>query len=106
MPIYEYMCSRGHQYDKTEGFQAPTEHPCPLCGESAKRQISLPAVIFKGSGFYSTDNPKTSHGGNGASADDTTTKEDAPPPKSGGDAKPEAKAEAKAKPKTETKAAD
>ena len=106
MPIYEYRCSRGHQYDRTEGFQAPTEHLCPHCGESAKRQFSLPAVIFKGSGFYSTDNPKTPSRGNGASAADTTTKEDASPPETKSDAKPEAKAEAKAKPKTETKAAD
>jgi len=29
--------------------------------------ISLPAVIFKGSGFYHTDNRKESAGGNGRS---------------------------------------
>jgi len=35
----------------------------------ARRQISLPAVIFKGPGFYSTDNRSSSHGGNGKSAE-------------------------------------
>lgn len=64
MPVYDYRCSGGHEYELTQGFHAATEHPCPTCGKKASRQISLPAVIFKGSGFYSTDNRK-SGGGNG-----------------------------------------
>lgn len=67
MPVYEYRCSHGHTYDKTEGFDAPTEHKCLTCGATARRQISVPAIIFKGSGFYSTDNRK-SGGRNGASS--------------------------------------
>jgi putative FmdB family regulatory protein len=68
VPVYEYRCSGGHHYEKTEGFDAPREHECPTCAAPAARQISLPAVIFKGSGFYSTDNRK-SGGGNGRSSD-------------------------------------
>lgn len=56
MPVYEYRCASGHHYEKTEGFDAPREQPCTVCGTMARRQISLPAVIFKGPGFYSTDN--------------------------------------------------
>ncbi len=67
MPVYEYRCSSGHQYEKTEGFDAPAAQPCPSCGSKAKRMISLPAVIFKGSGFYHTDNRKEATGGNGRS---------------------------------------
>jgi len=67
LPIYEYRCSKGHQYERAEGFEAPPEQRCPSCGSRARRQISLPAVIFKGSGFYSTDNRKSSSGGNGGS---------------------------------------
>ena len=74
MPVYDYRCGGGHEYELTEGFHAPTEHPCPTCGKKARRQISLPAVIFKGSGFYSTDNRKGG-GGNGRS---TGTTESAP----------------------------
>ena len=55
MPVYEYRCSRGHNYEKTEGFDAPTRQRCPECNSVAKRQFSLPAVIFKGGGFYATD---------------------------------------------------
>jgi putative FmdB family regulatory protein len=56
LPVYEYRCSAGHFYEKQEGFDAPNQHRCLECGKVAKRQISVPAVIFKGSGFYSTDN--------------------------------------------------
>ena len=67
MPIYEYQCARGHQYERSEGFDAPAEQTCPTCGSRSRRQLSLPAVIFKGPGFYSTDNRKgfASGGGNG-----------------------------------------
>ena len=69
MPVYEYRCRGGHQYESTEGFDAPTQHGCPRCGQKARRQISLPAVIFKGSGFYSTDNRQSGRR-NGSSSDD------------------------------------
>ena len=60
MPVYEYRCSKGHEYEKTEGFSAPSEQKCMHCRAKARRQISRPAVIFKGSGFYSTDNKRSS----------------------------------------------
>ena len=74
MPVYEYRCSRGHHYEKTEGFDAPRQQPCPECGTMASRQISLPTVIFKGPGFYSTDNRGSSRGGNGKSSEAETSK--------------------------------
>jgi putative FmdB family regulatory protein len=70
VPVYEYRCNKGHQYEKTEGFDAPVEQPCSTCGSRARRQISMPAVIFKGPGFYSTDNRKSSWSGNGSSSSD------------------------------------
>jgi putative FmdB family regulatory protein len=60
VPVYEYRCSKGHQYEKTEGFSAPSEQKCMHCRAKARRLISRPAVIFKGSGFYSTDNKRSS----------------------------------------------
>ena len=56
MPIYEYRCGQGHNFERMEGFDAPRERACPRCGGRARRLLSLPAVIFKGPGFYSTDN--------------------------------------------------
>ncbi len=56
MPVYEYRCQEGHQYERWESFEAPTEQPCPYCAGVARRLLSRPAIIFKGPGFYSTDN--------------------------------------------------
>jgi putative FmdB family regulatory protein len=61
MPTYDYRCKTcGHKF---EAFQRITDQPlseCPECGKAVERLISTGlAVIFKGSGFYSTDNKKS-----------------------------------------------
>ncbi len=104
MPRYEYRCSAGHQYERAEGFDAPSEHECPTCGTNSRRLISLPAVIFKGSGFYSTDNRKGYASGNGDSASSSTDSENGKSDDGGGETKTKVKAEAKkAEAKTEAK---
>ena len=57
MPTYEYECRRcGHVFER---FQNITDEPvkrCPKCKGKVERLIGTGAgVIFKGSGFYSTD---------------------------------------------------
>jgi len=89
LPIYEYRCSRGHQYERAEGFEAPSEHRCPSCSGRSRRLISLPAVIFKGSGFYSTDNRKSSLVGDGGGSPPSSG--DGPSHDSGSESKAEAK---------------
>ena len=99
MPVYEYRCACGREYERVEGFDAPTEHVCPHCGGSSRRRLSLPAVIFKGSGFYSTDNRKSRSsdsaqdrsGGNGGSSDGASA-ESGPSHDSGNGSKAEAPA--------------
>ena len=76
MPVYEYRCVKGHDYEKTEGFSAPTAQKCIVCGAKATRQISRPTVIFKGSGFYSTDNRRSTS----SSASETSSTSDASSP--------------------------
>jgi len=74
LPVYEYRCSAGHFYEKQEGFDAPNQHKCLECGKVAMRQLSLPAVIFKGSGFYSTDNRSGSRrNGESSSSESSST---------------------------------
>ena len=56
MPTYAYQCdSCGNEFDLRQSFSASTEQPCPVCSGLSRRRISLPAVIYKGSGFYTTD---------------------------------------------------
>jgi putative FmdB family regulatory protein len=55
MPIYEYRCRNGHQF---EVFQAISDEPasaCQGCGEPVERVFHPVAVHFKGTGFYTTD---------------------------------------------------
>ena len=61
MPIYLYECdSCGLRFEK---MQRMTEEPltdCPECDGQVRRIIQPVGIIFKGSGFYVTDNRKGS----------------------------------------------
>jgi len=55
VPIYEYRCRNGHQF---EVFQAMADDPvskCQECGAAVERVFRPVAIHFKGSGFYTTD---------------------------------------------------
>ena len=57
MPTYEYRCfDCSHNYEKREGFDAPALQSCPSCGGTARRVLHAAPIVFKGSGFYVTDN--------------------------------------------------
>jgi len=57
MPTYEYECLKCQYH--FERFQGMTEKPlsrCPTCRGKIRRLVSGGSgIIFKGSGFYSTD---------------------------------------------------
>ncbi len=58
MPIYEYRCDIcGSVFERMTGFGDTTTAICPN-GHSDTRRIfnSPPGIVFKGSGFYVTDN--------------------------------------------------
>ena len=63
MPTYEYKCSQCEEV--FEFFQKITDEPiktCPVCSGELNRLISGGmGVIFKGSGFYTTDYKNSSH---------------------------------------------
>jgi putative FmdB family regulatory protein len=55
MPIYEFRCKKGHNF---EVLQRMTDDPvtsCQVCGAPVERVFHPIAVHFKGSGFYNTD---------------------------------------------------
>ncbi|MGI5911673.1 MAG: FmdB family zinc ribbon protein [Syntrophomonadaceae bacterium] len=59
MPIYEYRCDKCGQFEKIQKVNAEPLYVCPTCGAAAERIISKSVgVVFKGSGFYTTDNKK------------------------------------------------
>ncbi len=61
MPRYAYECFEcGHTIEKIEGWDASARQPCTECDAELQRIPSPPAIVFKGSGWYSTDNRKSS----------------------------------------------
>ena len=69
MPTYEYECTKcGHTFDVMQSIKDKPLSRCPVCKSAIRRVIfGGLGVIFKGSGYYSTDNKKGSAltGGNG-----------------------------------------
>ena len=87
MPLYDYKCENGHIFEELQSWSSEPITICDDCGASAKRQLSVPMVLYKGSGFYTTD-----YGRNGSAS---STKRD-----SNGEA---SRSESKSKPKSESK---
>lgn len=59
MPIYEYVCdSCKYNFEIEQSMQDEPLSECPKCKNKIRRVFSLSPIIFKGSGFYSTDNRK------------------------------------------------
>ncbi len=58
MPIYTYRCENcGIQFDRKQKFSDDPLTVCPECGTETLRKVYLPVgIVFKGSGFYATDN--------------------------------------------------
>ena len=78
MPIYEYACtSCGERTEAKQGFDDPPLEECPRCGGRLRKLYSPVGIVFKGSGFYSTDqkSAKTSEKRDGKAADDTKKSE-------------------------------
>jgi putative FmdB family regulatory protein len=55
MPIYEYRCRKGHDFELMQRFSDDPVSTCEVCGAPVRRVFRPPAVHFKGSGFYNTD---------------------------------------------------
>ena len=61
MPIYEYACTAcGERTEAKQSFADPPLTECPHCGGSLRKLYSPVGIVFKGSGFYSTDAKKKS----------------------------------------------
>ncbi len=64
MPIYEYECSEcSWRFEKKQRFHDEPVAECPRCQSKSKRIMVPSQIIFKGSGFYVNDYPKSSSGG-------------------------------------------
>lgn len=95
MPTYEYVCRAGHAFERFQSINDRPVRRCPKCGKAAKRQIGAGgALLFRGSGFYITDNRSTGY------------KEQARAESGGGDKKPAAGSKGKGTPSDATPKGD
>lgn len=57
MPVYDYRCENCGCFEKMQKITEEALSECPSCGGKVQRLISKNvAIVFKGSGFYATDN--------------------------------------------------
>jgi putative FmdB family regulatory protein len=66
MPIYEYRCKKGHEFEVIQRMSDDPVTECEECGAPVERIFNPVAVHFKGSGFYTTDYARSSKGGQGS----------------------------------------
>ena len=91
MPIYGYRCTNcGHQFEIQQRMSDDPLKVCPKCQGKLTKVLYPTGVIFKGSGFYTTD-----YKASGKSSENGST--------SGSNGKPETKPEPKSEPKADSK---
>ena len=57
MPIYAYECKNcGVRFERRQSFNDDPITVCPECEGEVHRLIQPAGIVFKGSGFYVTDN--------------------------------------------------
>ena len=68
MPLYEYQCQIcGVRFERRQHMNDEPVKICPECGGEVHRLIQPVGIVFKGSGFYVTDNrAKSSTSGTGS----------------------------------------
>ncbi|UYG16639.1 FmdB family transcriptional regulator [Brachybacterium huguangmaarense] len=70
MPTYVYACKNcGHRFELRQSFSDDALVTCPSCGQDALHKVyNSVGIVFKGSGFYSTDSGSKGTGSQGAGA--------------------------------------
>jgi putative FmdB family regulatory protein len=93
MPTYDYECDAcGHKEEVFQNFSDPLLEKCPKCKKKKFRRLfgAGAALVFKGSGFYTTDYRSDSYqkaasadkpSDSSSSSSDSSTKSESTPAK-------------------------
>lgn len=99
MPLYDYRCHQcGETFEVKQKFADAVMTVHEGCGGALERLISLPAIQFKGTGWYVTD-----YGRNGKLPSATSNGKSETKSESNGESKGESKSESKTEAKAESK---
>jgi putative FmdB family regulatory protein len=83
MPLYEYQCREcGRRFERLQKVDDDPVAECPYCGGGVDRLLGVPALQFKGSGWYVTDYGRGNgrNGGGGESPESSGAKKETAPP--------------------------
>jgi len=92
VPRYDYRCeSCRTEFELLQSFSEAGNGTCPACSGKGQRVYHAVPVIYKGSGFYTTDygRPKPPAEGKSSSSNDSSDSKSASDSKPPSDAKPD-----------------
>jgi putative FmdB family regulatory protein len=112
MPIYGYRCEQcGHELEVLQSMSEERLRVCPNCMGPLRKMIYPVGIVFKGSGYYTTDykspGSASRHGDSDAAASASASSDggsETAKSSSGGEQKNESKTESKSESKSESKA--
>ncbi|HEY2596854.1 MAG TPA: FmdB family zinc ribbon protein [Candidatus Dormibacteraeota bacterium] len=108
MPTYGYRCgSCGHEFEVQQRITDEPFVTCPKCGGKLSKMLYPAGIIFKGSGYYTTDYKGSGNGSagssNGVAPASTSEGSSESKPETKSESKSETKTESKSEPKSESK---
>ena len=73
MPTYQYACTEcDHAFEQVQSFTEDSLTSCPQCEGRLRKIFNAVGVVFKGSGFYRTDNRSDAKSSSSASKTGTS----------------------------------
>ena len=79
MPTYQYACTEcDHAFEQVQSFTEDSLTVCPECTGRLRKVFNAVGVVFKGSGFYRTDNRADAKSSSTASTTSDTASTSAP----------------------------
>ena len=104
MPIYGYRCRTcGHEFEVLQKMSDAPLKTCPKCSGQLAKMVYAAGIVYKGSGYYSTDYNK---GGKAASKDTSNGAKSDSDSSSGSDTKPAGESSTKSESKSESKTSE
>ena len=107
MPIYGYECKEcGVRFERRQSFSDDPITVCPECAGEVHRLLSPVGIIFKGSGFYVTDNRGSKSGLTTSKKDSDSSSSTSASSGESTSSSSESKSDTAAKAKSESKKSD
>lgn len=74
MPTYQYACTEcDHAFEQFQSFTDDSLTVCPACNGRLRKLFNAVGVVFKGSGFYRTDNRSSNGNSSSGTASGTSS---------------------------------